>query len=146
LGNGRDLKLISDSTVDFLFSYLVLQHVPHVQIVLNYIKETARVLKPCGVAFLQLRTHRSIWEWLRWVTSPIIWRVKQIITKKENFNLDKNLYLNCDVWRGCSVSISAIKKTAASVGLQIELIEEIGTQYTFIKLKKIVISPGQNMI
>jgi ubiquinone/menaquinone biosynthesis C-methylase UbiE len=38
LGNGRDLKPISDSTVDFLFSYLVLQHVLYVQIVLNYIK------------------------------------------------------------------------------------------------------------
>ena len=54
--SGRDLAGIADSSVHFVFSFLVLQHVTSPQIVLQYIKESGRVLKPSGIAFLHLRT------------------------------------------------------------------------------------------
>jgi len=42
-----------DGEFDFVFSHLVLQHVPDEQVVARYLAETARVLRPGGRALLQ---------------------------------------------------------------------------------------------
>ena len=48
LGNGIDLAGLDDASFDFVFSYLVLQHVTDPGIVRGYLREIARVLKPGG--------------------------------------------------------------------------------------------------
>lgn len=61
-GTGQDLAGVEDESVHFVFSFLVLQHVTDSEIVLRYIRECARVLRPSGMAFLQfgtLTTERS---------------------------------------------------------------------------------------
>ena len=42
-----------DGEFDFVFSHLVLQHVPAVEVVARYLAETARVLRPAGMALVQ---------------------------------------------------------------------------------------------
>jgi SAM-dependent methyltransferase len=45
-----------DCEFDFVFSHLVLQHVPGEEVVARYLAETARVLRPGGMALLQFDT------------------------------------------------------------------------------------------
>lgn len=52
--SGSDLKLFPDQHFDFVYSYAVFQHIPSGEVVFSYLRETARVLKPGGVARLQI--------------------------------------------------------------------------------------------
>lgn len=54
VGDGVSLSKIKNDSVDAVFSYAVLQHIYEQEVVLNYVKETVRVLKPGGVAKLNL--------------------------------------------------------------------------------------------
>ena len=52
--SGDRLDAVEDDTADVLLCYLVLQHLPHRDIVVDYLREFARVLRPSGEAFVQL--------------------------------------------------------------------------------------------
>jgi SAM-dependent methyltransferase len=52
--SGERLDGIDDAVADAVVCYLVLQHLPSRDVVLSYISEFARVLKPGGEAFVQL--------------------------------------------------------------------------------------------
>lgn len=52
-GNGSSLELFETETFDFVYSYAVFQHIPSREVVLEYLKETKRVLKTGGLARLQ---------------------------------------------------------------------------------------------
>jgi SAM-dependent methyltransferase len=51
--NGTDLAGIADGTVDFVFSYLVLQHLPQESLVGGYMGEFFRVMSPAGLCLVQ---------------------------------------------------------------------------------------------
>jgi ubiquinone/menaquinone biosynthesis C-methylase UbiE len=51
---GSDLKLFPDDHFDFVYSYAVFQHIPDPAVVFSYLRETIRVLKPGGIARLQI--------------------------------------------------------------------------------------------
>ena len=51
--NGVDLSCVASDSTDFVFSYLVLQHLPKEALVLQYIREMLRVLRPGGVFLFQ---------------------------------------------------------------------------------------------
>jgi len=55
LGSGADLAVIPDRSVDDVFSYITLQHVPSTAAVLRYLEEAGRVLRPGGRGALQVR-------------------------------------------------------------------------------------------
>jgi SAM-dependent methyltransferase len=48
-GAGSDLTMFPDDSFDFVYSYAVFQHIPSKEVVLNYLREIQRVLKPRGV-------------------------------------------------------------------------------------------------
>jgi len=52
-GNGKTFQDVPSNSMDFVFSYLVLQHLPNKDLVLAYIHEMLRVLKPGGVYCFQ---------------------------------------------------------------------------------------------
>ena len=52
--SGSDLSAFPDGHFDFVYSYAVFQHIPSAAVVLSYLRETARVLRPGGVARLQI--------------------------------------------------------------------------------------------
>ena len=52
---GSDLNMLADNYFDFVYSYTVFQHIPSPEIVLNYLREAQRVLKPGGILCCQLR-------------------------------------------------------------------------------------------
>jgi ubiquinone/menaquinone biosynthesis C-methylase UbiE len=59
LGNGTDLSMFKDDTFDFVFSYLVLHHLPTKELTLNYIREMLRVLKNGGIFLFQFNSRRQ---------------------------------------------------------------------------------------
>lgn len=52
--SGSDLSLFDSDYFDFVYSFAVFQHIPSAEVVFSYLRETVRVLKPGGVAHLQL--------------------------------------------------------------------------------------------
>jgi ubiquinone/menaquinone biosynthesis C-methylase UbiE len=54
IGNGVDLSGLSDECFDFVFSYIVFQHIPVKEILFQYIREIGRVLKPEGLLKFQV--------------------------------------------------------------------------------------------
>ena len=52
-GNGVDLSCMASGSVDFVFSYLVLQHFPDEALAFHYVQEFLRVLRPSGVFLFQ---------------------------------------------------------------------------------------------
>ena len=55
IGNGIDLKGFSGNFFDFIFSFLVFQHIPKKSIIINYLKEIHRVLKTGRYVKIQTR-------------------------------------------------------------------------------------------
>ena len=53
-GTGSNLVGIDSASVDFVFSYIVFQHIPDRDIILNYVGEIGRVLRPGGLFRLHL--------------------------------------------------------------------------------------------
>lgn len=57
--NGVDLAGTPSDSVDMVFSYIVLQHLPNETMVLSYIREIVRVLRGGGVALFQFNGSAS---------------------------------------------------------------------------------------
>jgi ubiquinone/menaquinone biosynthesis C-methylase UbiE len=53
LGDGSSLKMFEAETFDFVYSYAVFQHIPSREVVLQYLRETHRVMKTGALARLQ---------------------------------------------------------------------------------------------
>jgi SAM-dependent methyltransferase len=53
LSNGETLSDIESASVDFVFSYLVLQHMPNKEVVFSSIREIMRILRPGGAFLFQ---------------------------------------------------------------------------------------------
>lgn len=61
--NGVDLSIYENGFFDFCFSFIVLQHIPNVKIIVNYIREIDRVLKPGGLFKFQVDGRCWIKAW-----------------------------------------------------------------------------------
>jgi SAM-dependent methyltransferase len=53
--SGDGLGMFPDESFDFIYSYIVFQHIPDPAIVLNYLREARRTLKTGGILCCQLR-------------------------------------------------------------------------------------------
>jgi ubiquinone/menaquinone biosynthesis C-methylase UbiE len=52
--SGCDLAPFADESFDFIYSYAVFQHIPSFDVVMNYLREAHRVLKPGGLLRVQI--------------------------------------------------------------------------------------------
>ena len=53
VGSGADLRQFADESFDFIYSYAVFQHIPAKAVVMSYLADAARVLKPGGLMRFQ---------------------------------------------------------------------------------------------
>jgi ubiquinone/menaquinone biosynthesis C-methylase UbiE len=53
--NGSDLSVLGKIQVDFAFSYIVFQHIPSRDVILNYVREVHRLLRPGGLFKFQVQ-------------------------------------------------------------------------------------------
>jgi SAM-dependent methyltransferase len=103
------LSMFADGSFDFVYSYIVFQHIPNRDVVLNYLREAGRVLKPGGLLRCQLRG-----------TPP----------------LDSELGRESTTWTGCHFSAAEVAAFAREHRLQLVAVSGVQTQYMWITLRK----------
>jgi ubiquinone/menaquinone biosynthesis C-methylase UbiE len=149
LGSGSDLQPLNSGSIDFVFSFIVLQHALNAGIVLKYIHETGRVLKIGGQAFLQFRTFTPVTEGdpfnlVMLIPRPVRKFVKKFLPAKKVKEVANLTYDNLEdkytnefkVWHGCAVSIPEAMKAFNEANLRIVRVSGENTQYTFYTLTK----------
>ena len=115
-GNGVDLSGLRDETVDFAFSYIVLQHMPEPEFAIRYIREMLRVLKPGGMFLFQFNSvPKMTMNWkgrLAWRIVDFPWALGFRQTSRGVASL---LGLPPDIagksWRGASLDVKVVRKT-----------------------------------
>ena len=71
-----------NGSFDFVFSYLVFQHMPNKEVVEKNLREVARVLTPGGVAKIQLRGGHQPYRW-QWFYGPSFTKDEAIALAKK---------------------------------------------------------------
>ena len=130
LGNGADLSCVASDSMDFVFSYLVLQHLPEAALTFQYIREMLRVLRPGGVFLFQFNGGLDpTMNWrgrLAWGITDALWAVRPGMlsrTAATAFGLDPALAGKS--WRGASMAAGSVAECVnASSGLVREVIGE----------------------
>ncbi|HTB14403.1 MAG TPA: methyltransferase domain-containing protein [Bryobacteraceae bacterium] len=108
VNNGYDLSAFSDEYFSFVYSFIVFQHIPSAEIVLHYLLETKRVLRPGGVTRFQVRG-----------APPS--RVSES---------------DSATWKGCVLSEEDIVDFARKHYLELVALSGVGTQYMWVTLRK----------
>ncbi len=107
--SGADLGIFADAYFDFIYSYIVFQHIPSREIVLSYLREAQRVLKPGGVLCCQLRG-----------TAP----------------LASELSRESETWTGCHFNAREMAQFAGEQAFPLVGISGLDTQYMWTTFRK----------
>jgi SAM-dependent methyltransferase len=105
--DGASLAEFADESFEFVYSYAVFQHIPSREIVVQYLKEIQRVLKPGGLARLQF-----------------------------NGLTRAGFEQSYDTWSGARFSSSDILEFTAFHDFQVLALEGVGTQYMWTTWRK----------
>jgi len=107
--SGADLGMFANDYFDFIYSYTVFQHIPSRDIVLNYLREAQRVLKPGGVLCCQLRGMPP---------------------------LPTEMSRESETWTGCHFSAGEIAQFAGERAFPLVDISGLDTQYMWTTFRK----------
>lgn len=121
LSDGQSLADLPTGTLDFVFSYLVLQHFPFPELVDETIREMLRALKPEGAYLFQFNgSDRPTMNWKGVLITSLLdalmavglRRFSQFIAK--TVNIDPQMVGG--TWRGVALSSSEISQMVKSAG------------------------------
>lgn len=140
VGSGADLEPVPAASADIVLSFITLHHVTEPAVVLSYLRETGRVLKPGGRGLLHLHT----------VERNLVRRLAGRLRRRTPFEAwwDRGFeplpgaaaapaaVVRTRVWQGCRVPMGAVRRAARAAGLDIERAEGAGTFWTFLTLRK----------
>jgi SAM-dependent methyltransferase len=110
LNTTAGLEVFPNSRFDLVYSFLVLQHLPAPPLIVNYIKEFLRILKPGGLAAFQIPDHLS----MRWRIQP----------RRRMYQLLRNLGINGE--RLQSWNLLPMRLTAVSEKIVESAVSEVG--------------------
>lgn len=132
VGTGVDLGGIPDASVDFVFSYIVFQHIPDPAITRRYIAEAARVLAPGGWFHFQVNDLPP--ERISAAARMRAWagRVRRRLTPGARGPSD----LESPAWRGSRFSFADARAACDAAGLEIVHTRGEGTQYLWITARR----------
>ncbi|MFL5843958.1 MAG: class I SAM-dependent methyltransferase [Solirubrobacteraceae bacterium] len=114
LGDGASLATVDDASADGVFSHVVFQHIPDPAVTLGYVAEMGRVLRPGGWAAFQVSN------------DPSIHRRRLRVPRATRH----------PAWRGSSVDLAALRRTAESAGLTVAQTAGEGTQFCLVRLAR----------
>ncbi|PYT22466.1 MAG: hypothetical protein DMG57_35255 [Acidobacteria bacterium] len=109
VNSGSDLRMFDDGYFDLVYSWIVFQHIPSKEVVLGYLREAQRVLKPGGILVCQLRG-----------LSPI----------------DTELKPGLETWTGCWFSGEELVAFALAEKFSLVFLSGLETQYTVTVFRK----------
>jgi SAM-dependent methyltransferase len=120
-GNGLDLADVPSESVDLVFSYLVLQHLPTEQVVSKYVSEIVRVIRPGGAFLFQFNSLTTPKMNLRgrvaWAVVDAFWSlgfVRFSRTMARAFGFDPLTAGRS--WRGATVALGRMSSFVHSSG------------------------------
>ncbi len=125
--NGVDLSCVASDSMDFVFSYLVLQHLPEEALAMRYIREMLRVLRPGGVFLLQFNGGlEPTMNWrgrLSWGVMDALWAARLgMLSRGFASALGLDPALAGRSWRGASIVSSSVAECVrASSGMVREI-------------------------
>ena len=121
LGNGKDLGCVQTGSVDFVFSYLVLQHLPSKALVLQYVREMLRVLRPGGAFLFQFNGgFEPTMKWrgrLAWGLVDAFWSAGLVRVSRaaaSRFGFDPEAAGRS--WRGTAIRAERVADAAIAAG------------------------------
>jgi SAM-dependent methyltransferase len=138
--NGTDLAEYADGAFDFVFSYLVLQHVPDPAVVRGYLREIARVLRPGGACHLQLNGEEGAdAPWIRRIGAGarrVARRTREAATGAlravRRAAPRGPTGLDSPAWRGSRLPAAEARRVCAEAGLRVTRLAGEGTQYMWL--------------
>jgi ubiquinone/menaquinone biosynthesis C-methylase UbiE len=136
LGNGTDLSGVDTESVDFVFSYIVLQHMPASEFALRYIREMLRVIKVGGMFLFQFNSVPTVtmnWKGrLAWNIVDFPWTLG---FRRVSRGVATLLGLSPEIagksWRGASVDIAAMRQSIDAAGGVVEDLTGVHTPMTW---------------
>lgn len=119
--SGGDLSGVDDASVDFVLSFAVFQHVPDVDAISGYVRETARVLRPGGYFHLHMKGLRTLaaGPWLLEGGYSLNRRLLAAGLTRVPFVRLRFL----DTWQGISISPPVARRLCACAGLEVLEVE-----------------------
>jgi SAM-dependent methyltransferase len=124
-GDGTTLTGVEDASVDGVFSFVVLQHVPTPEIVIGYVREMGRVLRPGGWCAFQVSNDPSVHKPRAGAGS----RVKALLGRAPKGQ-------SHPAWLGTSVDPAELRATLAEVGLRVHTVLNEGKQFCLVHAVK----------
>jgi SAM-dependent methyltransferase len=119
--NGADLACVKSNSFDFVFSYLVLQHLPKEALASRYLEEMLRVLRPGGSFLFQFNGGFAATMNLRgrvaWGVVDLLWSMRLLYASRAAarvFGFDP-----CAAgksWRGTAISADKVTTIVAAAG------------------------------
>lgn len=144
-GDGANFKDVPSQSVDFAFCFLVLQHIPSKDLVLGYVREMLRVLKPRGIYLFEFNglagpsmnwKGRLAWGMLdRLASSPEdSWR--RSLAKKLGAALGLDSLAAGRTWRGTAIDPREVAEVVEQSGGVAPRMIGAGTTRTFCNGRK----------
>jgi SAM-dependent methyltransferase len=124
LGDGSTLAGVPDGAVDGCVSHVVFQHIPDPAITLGYVREMGRVLRAGGWAAFQVSTDAAIHR-------PPTLRVRLRGRLRGGPRAQSD-----PAWIGSPVAIEDLRAAADSGGLDLEHLENEGSQFSVVRLRR----------
>lgn len=140
--NGMDLGEVAGEAFDFVFSYLVLQHLPDEKLVCTYIREMLRVLTLGGICIFQFNgANAPTMNWrgrLAWGCVDALWvlhlpAVSRFVAR--GFGLDPEM--GGRSWRGSALATQTVVDTVNASGGSILEIQGENTRMVWCCAKKV---------
>jgi ubiquinone/menaquinone biosynthesis C-methylase UbiE len=129
---GANLACLANASADFVFSYLVLQHLPGEELVFSYIREMLRVLRPGGAFLFQFngtdKPTMNLSGRLAWGLVDALWSAKLLSLSRVTASM-----MGFDpaaagkTWRGAAIAASRIRALVQSNGGEIREMPGAGT-------------------
>ncbi len=126
-GDGETLAPLPDQAFDACVSFVVFQHLPDPQLTYGYVREIGRVLRPGGWGAFQVstdpRVHRRPPALRR-----LIRHLRSWLGRGPRGQTDP-------AWLGSAVTIDALRRAAADGGLELERVENEGSQFCLVLVR-----------
>lgn len=145
--NGVDLCAFADASFDFVFSYIVFQHIPDAAITKGYIRESGRVLKPGGWFHFQVNgegaepQQKAERDRLLARARRTAGRIKRGIASglagaQTSDDSSGPRGLDSPAWNGSRLSVAEVTATCAEAAMEVIRTDGKGTQYLWVTARK----------
>lgn len=131
-GNGTSLEGVKSDSADFVFSYIVLQHLPTDKLTESYMTEILRVLNSGGLFLVQFNSlpvaHMNLKGRIAWGFLDALWSAGLVtLSRKVGSALGLDPLAVGKAWRGASIDSAKMRIFVERAGGRIRNISGDGT-------------------